>query len=225
MLWEMLYECLLPLFIFIILYLYLHYRYPKGNMFPFLRSFIYGVVISFLVVAFQVLVDSLGYAELKNLRRTAFHAFVVIGFAHQLAVFVIMIILINSKKLIRNPADGIVYITAISLGVALITGIHFASFYADQSFYFALIYSYPLAMVITAVPTGFFAGLAILRSNTIIVDLVTGLLASSFFLGLYIFCLYTHEYSLSFLSGAGLVAIALLFVYKAVNTKWDIRRM
>ncbi|PKP16342.1 MAG: hypothetical protein CVU06_14830 [Bacteroidetes bacterium HGW-Bacteroidetes-22] len=224
MLCEMLYVGLLPVLTFLILYLYFHYRYPKGNLSPFLCSFIYGAIISIFIVALQMVVEAMGYAELKNLRRTAFHAFVVTGFAHQLGVFVVMMVFFYVKKYMRNPADGIVYATGTSLGVAMVTGLHFASFYSGQNFYHTLIYSYPPAMVITAVPIGFFAGLAVMRNNTL-VDLMTGLLASSFFLGLYVFCLYTHEFLLSVLSGAGLVAIAFLFAYKAVNTKWDTRRM
>lgn len=213
---ELLYVCLVPILTMVLLYLYMRYKYPKGNLSPLLYSFFYGVMMSIFVIFVQWLVANLGYAELKNLRRTAFHAFAVVGFTRQFVIFIVIMSFFYFKDYFKTAADGIVYAVGTALGLALVTGIYHVMLDADERYYLPMVYSYPATLVITAIPIGFFTGLAVSRSNTF-VDLMTGLLASSFFLGLYMFCLYTDEYTLWVLSGLGTFGIALLFISKAIK--------
>lgn len=213
---QLLYAGLVPLLTMALLYFYLRYKYPKGNLSPFLYSFFYGVIMSIFVIFVQWLVANLGYAELKNLRRTAFHAFAVVGFTSQFVIFIVLMAFFYFKEYFKTAADGIVYVVGTALGLAFVTGIYHVMLDVDARYYAPLVYSYPLTIVITAIPIGFFTGLAVSRSNTF-VDLMTGLLASSFFLGLYMFCLYTSEYTLWVLSGLGTLGIALLFISKAIK--------
>lgn len=219
MVYQILFAGLFPAVMMAVFYFYLRFKYPEGNLTPFLYSFFFGVIVSIFVIFLEMVVDWLGYAELKSLRRTAFNAFVVKGFFHQAAVFSVIAVLFLRKKFFRSPADGIVYATGIALGLSVVTGVDNVIVYGKQPFFWQLLISFPFALIITATPVGFFSGLAVNRKNRLI-DLTTGLFIASFFLGLYMFCLYTREEVLWFLSGIATFFISLLLIYKAVTTGW-----
>lgn len=221
---QMLYAGLTPLVLMTVFSLYLRYKYPEGILGPFLMSFFYGIIASLVVVLLQIGFEKLGLAELKSLKRTAFHAFVVVGFLSQAAVQAVVLLFYFRNRIIKTPADGLVYTWGTALGVSLLSGLHIALSKGSTPYYLQLVLTFPFALLVTSSMIGFFSGLAQTRKNAL-VDLITGLSGASFFLGLYMFCLYTNEQLLWYLSGIATVSFSLLFIYKALNTDWLNRKV
>lgn len=216
---QLLFAGLVPMILMGLAFSYLKYRFPNGVLTSFLLTYFYGIVASIFVILLQMGVEKLGLAELKSLKRTAFHAFVVVGLVNYLAVFLVLIGFYFKNGIIRKPADGLVYTAGIAMGLSFLTGIELVIHPSHEPFYKQLMMTYPFAMLITSAPLGFFAGMAAMRKNTAI-DLLAGLSGSSFFLGLYVFCLYTHETLLWYGSGIVTFGLALLLVYKAIDNDW-----
>jgi hypothetical protein len=67
---------------------------------------------------------------------------------------------------------------------------------------------------------GFFVGMGKFRKNRLI-DTLTGLGASSFFMGFYYFGYVTSEKTIMLFYGIGVIFIALLLLIKAININSD----
>ena len=206
-----------PIF-FVLLLVYLKYKFPKGDFTLFYLSFFIGILaIGFIfLVDWVVRLTNLG--ELHNLRRSVFFTFLMVGGAAELAKFLIVMILDIPDKRFTTVSDGIVYSLSTGLGFTLAFTIY--SYYlhpmsSDLQLY--LVTLTPMAMAL-AVIMGFFLGLGKVRSN-LFIDAMTGLLAASFFHGLYRFCILTQDRQLLSITIIGTIIISLILLVKAVQTR------
>jgi protease PrsW len=206
-----------PIF-FIILLVYLKYKFPKGDFSLFYLSFFIGV----LAIGFIVLVDWIvrltGLGQLHNLRRSVFFTFVMVGGAAELAKFLIVMILDIPDKRFKTVSDGIVYCLAAGLGFTssfVIYSYYIQPMSPDLQIYMVTLT--PMSMAL-AVIMGFFLGMGKVRNN-LFIDAMTGLLAASFFHGLYRFCILTQDNRLLVITITGTIIISLILLVKAVQTR------
>jgi protease PrsW len=206
-----------PIF-FILLLVYLKYKFPKGDFSLFYLSFFIGVLAIGLVLLSDWIVRLTGLGQLHNLRRSVFFTFVMVGGTAELAKFLVVIILDVSDKRFKRVSDGIVY--------CLSTGFGFTSAFIIYSFFIQplspdlilyLLTLTPMAMAL-AIIMGFFVGMGKVRNN-LFIDSMTGLLAASFFHGLYRFCILTQDIRLLAVTITGTVIIAIILLVKAIQIR------
>lgn len=192
------------------------YKYDKSRFHLLLGSFFLGIIISFLVILGHYIVSVMGFSELKSIKRVAFFAFVVVGFGHETAKFLVLRFYAISNEMVNRPSQGIIHSALIGLAVTSVMVVYFSEVISEYPFFNFWIYLYTIAALIISVPMGFFAGLGKSRQNRFI-DSMTGLFASSFFHGLFFFCYISSESLLGILAAIGTSAIAAILIAKALN--------
>lgn len=207
-----------PLLFLLLILLLLRNRFKIQRWNHILRSIVFGILaVSFMIIA-DLISGLMGLDMLKNLKRSAFYSFVVIGSTAEIGKFVFLRYYFLKLKTFRGPLDGIIYSILLSISftiIALPLFVHgFFSRPVDQLFLF----TYVLANIAFAVVMGFFTGMGKHRRNRLI-DSLTGLGAASFFHGFYYFTTLTNDKTIFYLYRGGLMLIALLLLVKAVNIK------
>ena len=195
---------------------YLNVKYRlKTRRFLYL-AFLFGLLSVVIVIVGQLLMDATEINYLKNLKRTAFYAMVIIAFGSELGKFIILRYYFLIKKNFLGPVDGIVYSILLGLGFATIAcvllGFGIISAEIDELY----LLTFAVANVIFAIILGFFVGLGKTRQNRFI-DSMTGLFASTIFHGLYTFSFLTKDPRLLLLFAIGSIIICILLIYKAKN--------
>jgi protease PrsW len=206
-----------PIF-FILLLVYLKYKFPKGDFSLFYLSFFVGVLAIGLILLSDWIVRLTGLGQLHNLRRSVFFTFVMVGGAAELAKFLVVMILDVSDKRFKTISDGIVY--CLSTGLGFTSAFIIYSFFIQPMSHDLILYLLtltPMAMAL-AIIMGFFMGMGKVRNN-LFIDSMTGLLAASFFHGLYRFCILTQDNRLLAVTITGTVIIAIILLVKAIQTR------
>lgn len=206
-----------PIF-FILLLAYLKYKFPKGDFSLFFLSFFVGILAVGVIILADWIAKSAGLDQLRNLRRSVFYTFVLVGGVAELAKFLIVMIFIVPDKRFKTISDGIVYCLAAGLGL---TSAFVIYSYLQQPVYPGLhLYMLTLTPMVMALAVimGFFMGMGKVRNN-LFIDSMTGLFAASFFHGLYQFCLLTQDKRLLIITITGTVIISLILLVKAVQTR------
>jgi protease PrsW len=208
-----------PIF-FILLLAYLKFKFPKGDFSLFYLSFVVGLLSIGVIILADWIVRLTGLGQLHNLRRSVFFTFVMVGGAAELSKFLVVMLLDVSDKRFKTISDGIVYCLATGLG--LTTAFIIYSYYIqpkspDLNLYMLTLT--PMAMAL-AIIMGFFVGMGKVRNN-LFIDSMTGLLAASFFHGLYRFCILTQDSRLLAITITGTVIISIILLVKAIQTRPD----
>ncbi len=179
-------------------------------------AFFLGVFSVVPVFIIQYLIEAAGFVLVTSLKRMLFYSFFVEGFVPQIVVLSVLMSFFYRQAKFRTTADGILYSLYITLGLSvfLIPLTLSQEVFSKHELLFQL--AYLPCLMVSAIALGFFSGLSRQRKNTF-VDLMTGLMAASFFQGLYIFCMLTNETMLWIISGLASAVISLLFIYKAVT--------
>jgi RsiW-degrading membrane proteinase PrsW (M82 family) len=206
---------LLPLLIAALLYGFIRYKYPNGTTQLLIVAFILGAVFALGALLIEYAASHTRLDDLKNLRRMAFYAFIVVGGAQEFFRFLVLRYYILPKQIFRTPADGIAYSVMIAMGMTTVMLIMNNKALTGAPFFSYYVYTAAVANLVFSVFMGFFVGLGKSRENRFI-DSMTGLFAAVFFHGLYRFCFYTEEYQLLIVSGIAAVVIASVFVYRAI---------
>ena len=204
----------------VILILYLNRKFKIESNKQILKAYGFGLLAIATLFFFDLIVEALGYDQLKNLKRIGFYSFAIVGFGSQLGIFIVLRYLFLPLKGFNSPLDGIIYGMLIALGFSTIAIPLFdLGLFASQPSQL-LLYSLPLASLLFGVILGFFVGMGKFRKNRLI-DTLTGLGASSFFMGFYYFGYVTSEKTIMLFYGIGVIFIALLLLIKAININSD----
>jgi RsiW-degrading membrane proteinase PrsW (M82 family) len=202
----------------LILLVYLKLRLKiKTNKYLY-QAFLFGLISVIIVIIGQLLMDATGINYLKNIKRTAFFAMVIIAFGSELGKFIILRYIFFVKKSFYGPVDGIIYSVFIGLGFATATTVLLGFKLISSEVDYLYLFTNAPANIIFAVILGFFVGLGKTRENRFI-DSMTGLFAATIFHGLYTFSFLTKDPRLLLLFAIGSVIIIILLVIKALSTK------
>lgn len=211
-------SCFLAPVIALILLVYLKIKLKiKTNKFLY-QAFLYGLISVVIVIIGQLLMDATEINYLKNIKRTAFYAMVIIAFGSELGKFIILRYIFLVKKSFYGPVDGIIYSIFIGLGFATASTILLGSGVLSSEVDYLYLFSNAPANIIFAVIMGFFVGLGKTRENRFI-DSMTGLFAATIFHGLYTFSFLTTDPRLLLLFAIGSFIIVILLIIKALSVK------
>ncbi len=202
----------------VLLIFYLNRKFKIASNKHLLKAYGLGLVAIATLFVFDLIVESMGYDQLKNLKRSGFYSFVIIGFGSQVGIFIVLRYLFLPLKHFSSPLDGIIYAMLISLGFSTIALplFDFGLFAREPSSIF--IYTLPLANLLFSIVMGFFVGMGKYRKNRLI-DSLTGLGTASFFMGFYYFGFLTSEKTILILYAIGILMIAVLLLAKASTIK------
>ncbi len=215
---DLIYSIGQPLLVVIVLMTFLKFRFEIKSWNLILKAIALGAVSSLLIIAFDFVAQSLGYDMLKNLKRSGFYSFVIIGFGSELGKFIFLRYYFLKRKSFKGSLDGIIYAIFISLGFALVTLPLYTLGVFSRPTGMQFLFSYTIASIAFAVVLGFFTGLGKHRRNRL-VDSLTALGAASFFHGFYYFINLTTDQTIFIFYGIGLIMISLLLVIKSINMK------
>lgn len=207
-----------PLIILILVFIFLRSRFKFKSSKNIFLAVVLGMASVVFIFLFDLLAGSLGYDMLKNLKRTGFYSFVIVGFGAELGKFVFLRYYFLKKDSFKGPLDGVIYAVMLSLGFTLIALPLFALGVFSKPVSMQFLYTYTFANLAFAAVLGFFTGMGKFRRNRL-VDSLTALGAASFFHGFYYFVNLTTDTTIFVLYSAGLSFIALLLVVKSFNVR------
>jgi protease PrsW len=207
-----------PLFVILILLTLFKFRFEIKSWNLILKAIAFGALSSVVIVLFDFVAESLGYDILKNLKRSGFYSFVIVGFGSELGKFVFLRYYFLKKRTFKGPLDGIIYALFISMGFAVVTLPLFSFGLFSKPVEMQFIFTYTIVSIAFAVILGFFTGLGKHRKNRLI-DSLTAIGAASFFHGFYYFINLTDDQTIFILYSVGLLLISLLLVIKSINMK------
>lgn len=201
-----------------LLLMYLKYKFVIGSWKLLFQAVVFGLAsVAVLFILDQIAVYK-GIDELRNLKRTGFYSFVVVGFGAELGKFILLRYYFLRQKTFRGPLDGIIYNLLIAGSFTMLALPLFMSGWFSKEMNLTFLITYPLANMAFAVIMGFFTGMGKFRNNRFI-DSMTALGAASFFHGFYFFINLTDEFLIFGLYGAGLALIAFMLLVKSTNLK------
>lgn len=208
---------LLVLFLF-----YLKFKFSIKSYVNLRNAILLGMIGVILLVISTYIIELQWHDNLRNMRRMAFFVFIIVAFSSEFAKFLVLRFAFFNLKSFEGPLEGVLYSIFISLGFATIASILFAFGFAGTETKFSdmtlYLYTYPLASITFGVVMGFFVGMGKTRKNRFI-DNSTGLLAATFFHGLFYFCFITSDKRLLLFTTIGFLIITLTLVMKAANIK------
>jgi len=181
-----------------IMLFYFKSRLSRRVFSKLIRSFIWGMISVVLVVVFQLIMQYLGYDELRNLKRITFYAFIIIGGGEELSKFLILQYFVITKNDSQKPVNGIMFSIMIALGFATVSSILLTfDVLGTAHIYPSRFYpiTYTLTHIIFAVMMGFFVSISKKGKSKIVYSLI-GLSMASFFHGFYVFCILTRDFKL-----------------------------
>jgi len=154
------------------------------------NAVILGMIAVVLLVIANYLIDLRWHDNLRNMRRMSFFVFIGIAFSSELAKCLVLRFAFFKLKVFEGPLEGILYAIFISLGFSTVASVLYLFGIVGTDFKFndltLYLYTYPLASIVFGIVMGFFVGMGKLRKNWQI-DSATGLLAATFFHGLFYF--------------------------------------
>ncbi len=214
-----------PVLAIIILY-YLKKYYDHERYRLLFKSFLLGMVIVVFPLVAHLIIDYLGYSDLKSLRRVLFYSFIVAGFFGEFGKFLVLRYYVYPKESFDGPSDGILFGIIIALGYATIENTLYVFGLMDAGTSNPIIahaYTAAPANIFFAITMGFFVGMAKLGHN-VFLNSTAGLLTTAFFHGLYDFCLLTRDYKLLSVFAFGFMFLVVLLLWKAAKGKIEDRR-
>ena len=212
----------MPPVLAIILFLYLLLRNNKRFGFLLMKSYLAGAIASIFMVGSLYIAKYSGLAIFTSLFDVLVYAFVFLGFASELGKFLVFRFYVLSKPEVDTPIHSMAFSVMISLGFTTVAVLLFVFNLLDTS------PAYPKNMylllaapsnIIFAVVMGFFVGMSKFIESKFTYALF-GLLAASFFNGLFKFCLITHDYKLLNIFAFGSALVVMVLIIKAINYRF-----
>lgn len=207
-----------PVLIGTVLLLYLRYKFHIESWKLIKQTLVFGLFTFGFLFIFDQIAAVRGIDELRNLKRTGFYSFVVVGFGSELGKFILLRYYFLRQKSFKGPLDGIIYGLLIGIAFTLVTLPLFMSGWFSKPMDLTFLITFPIANLSFAIIMGFFTGMGKYRHNRFI-DSMTGLGAASFFHGFYFFINLTDEFTIFALYGAGLLIIAFMLLVKSINLR------
>lgn len=183
-----------------------------------LRALLFGMASVAFIFLLDLIAESGGYDQLKNLKRSAFYSFAIIGFGSEFGKFIILRYVFLPLKSFKTPLDGVIYSICISLGFSTIALPLYTNGFFSREVELLFVFTFPIANLLFSIIMGFFIGMGKLRKNRLI-DSVTGLGTASFFHGFYYFTFLTSDDTLLLIFGLGVLFIAALLAAKSLNLR------
>lgn len=211
----------IPLFIapviFLLLIIFASGGMEKKDWRLFTSSYFMGILAALPMLLAVYYVKHYWLEHAASIRRILFFAFALIGFLSEFFKFLVLRYKYITHTALTKPFDGILYGVMISLGYSTLANVFF--FYEwDYTLQLStVLYTLPVANLLTGIILGFFVGMGKFRKPSFI-DSVTGLGAAIFFQGLYNFCLFSEDYILLGLVATGTLVIAVTLAIKSLNT-------
>lgn len=216
----------IPPVLAILLLYYLKKYYDRDRYRLLVNSFLLGMVIVIFPLVAHLIIDHLGYSNLKSLRRVLFYSFVVAGFFGEFGKFLVLRYYVYPKESFDGLSDGILFGIIIALGYATTGNALYVFGLMDTGTsnpILAHAYTAAPANMFFAIIMGFFIGMAKLGHN-VFFNSFAGLTTSAFFHGLYDFCLLTRDYKLLSVFAFGFLILVILLLWMAVRGKIEDRR-
>lgn len=182
----------------------------------FAGAYFIGLLTAIPMMAALYFTYNYWLTHVESLRRILFYSFVLIGFLGEFMKFLLLRYLFLPKEPVTKPFDGILFSVMLSMGFATAANIYFYFEWYHSENLDILLYTLPLANFLVAILLGFFTGMAKFRTNYF--DSLTGFGAAILFHGFYFFCLFSADYMLLALLGAGTFVISILLSAKSLNT-------
>lgn len=198
---------------------YLLLRNNKRFGILLIKSYFAGAISSIFLIASLYLAKFSGLAAYNSLFDVLVYAFIFLGFGSELGKFLVFRFYVLSKPEVDTPIHSMAFSVMISLGFTTVAVLLFVSDLFDAS------PAYPKNMylllaapsnIIFAVVMGFFVGMSKFIESKFTYALF-GLLAASFFNGLFKFCLITHDYKLLNIFAFGSALVVMVLIIKAIN--------
>jgi len=208
--------------IFLGIYFFLKSRYPQDDFQLFVKAFFWGIFMIIPVILADQAAHYLKIDGARSIRRMFAYSFVIVAFIYELSVFLPLRFSTFNRRHFKGPINGIIYTTAITLGLTSIYAIYYV-YFCDQSglsdYYF---WSMGPINTLIAVILGFFTGLGKIRKNQFI-DSMTGLGAATVFLGIYRFALLSSDIALfwMYLVVSLLISAALISKSSRITAESD----
>lgn len=182
----------------------------------FAGAYFIGLLTAIPMMAALYFTYNYWLTHVESLRRILFYSFVLIGFLGEFMKFLLLRYMFLPKEPVTKPFDGILFSVMLSMGFATAANIYFYFEWYHSENLDILLYTLPLANFLVAILLGFFTGMAKFRTNYF--DSLTGFGAAILFHGFYFFCLFSADYMLLALLGAGTFIISILLSAKSLNT-------
>jgi RsiW-degrading membrane proteinase PrsW (M82 family) len=203
----------------LVLYGYLVLRNNKRFGLLLIKSYFAGMLGTVVLLLSFYISSSAGMAKFSSLYDTLLYSFLIVGFASELGKFLVLRFFVISKPEVDTPIHGITFSVMTALGFSTISVLFFLfDIYESKPPYptnMYLLLSAP-SNIIFAIIMGFFLGIGKFMESRFIYSLA-GLLAASFFNGLFKFCLISHDYKLLNIFAFGSAIIIVILIIKAIN--------
>lgn len=211
---------LIPALLIVGTFIFLWQKFDIRRWNLLFQALFFGILSVGVIILLDQFARFMEWNMLRNLKRTGFYSFVVVGFGAELGKFIVLRYIFLTRKQFRGPVDGVIYSLIISLGFTLVALPMFASGIFSSPVKMQFVILYPIANIAFSVITGFFAGLGKLRRNRLI-DSLSGLGTATFLHGFFYFINLTDEYTIYLLYGLGTLFISAILLLKARNMKLE----
>jgi len=206
--------------ILIVAFIFVYYYYKPGNWKNIRNAVLLGMLSTVVILAANLITNSVWHGHLFNLRRVTFFVFVTIAFSAELGKFIPLRYVFYQKPGFRGPLEGIRYSVIISLGYSLVAVILFAFNIIGTDLLktpWLFLFTYPLANFFFGIVMGFFLGLGKFRKNLLIIDEAVAIFATTFFHGIYYFCFISSDIRLFFVMTIGFIIIGIMLLMKSMS--------
>ena len=205
----------------IVLILYIVFFNKRKNVALLIKSYILGGSSAFLSVPAVYFAKISGMAVFDNLSDSLIFSFFIVGFFAELGKFIVLKLFILHHKEVVFPIHGMVYSVITSLGFSTMVAIfYFANFLNLNPPYPANMFILLVgpANIVFGIILGFFLGMAKFLEKSFVFN-IAGLISSTFFSGLFTFCLLSHDYKLLSLFSFGSSIIVMVLIIRLFSAK------
>jgi RsiW-degrading membrane proteinase PrsW (M82 family) len=206
--------------ILIVAFIFVYYYYKPGNWKNIRNAVLLGMLSTVVILAANLITNSVWHGHLFNLRRVTFFVFMTIAFSAELGKFIPLRYVFYQKPGFRGPLEGIRYSVIISLGYSMVAVILLAFNIIGTDLLktpWLFLFTYPLANFFFGIVMGFFLGLGKFRKNLLIIDEAVAIFATTFFHGIYYFCFISSDIRLFFVMTIGFIIIGIMLLMKSMS--------
>ncbi len=198
------------------IYIYWKDKFEKEPKLLMIRAFLLGVLSIVPAVIIEKAWQYAGFGMEGSLLKTAFYAFIVVGFTEEWCKYAFLRRFLYPKDAFNEPYDGITYSVMISMGFATLENILYVAEGGLSVAVVRMVMAVP-GHAVNAVVMGYFTGLAKFKGNRF-GYLMLGLISATLLHGAYDFFLMQDEFPQLSLIGA-IVALIIGIRYSRLAIK------
>lgn len=209
---------LIPPGITLLFFLYL-FATKRNDIMPlYLRSFLFGIFPTLLLLLSIYIFTSQGFEMTTNLGYALIYSFFIVGFISELGKYLVLKMFILTDSVVTTPVSGILLTIMTSLGFSTFFSILFYINPIQIPFPYAfnmLLLLIGPANIGFGVLLGFFLGMVKFVDKRWLYNVV-GILCAAFFSGLFNFCMVTRDFKLLSLFAFGSSIVSMVFIFRAI---------